>query len=460
VTVAPQAPETATEGAPRVGPPLSTYSLIDAVLDAADALEISLYPWQRYSLDVAMSVDADERFTYREVAWIAARQNGKTEVLLPRIKWALDNGRRVIHTAQNRLLPRKVFQRVARIYPDAKVRYANGQEEITTKHGGSYMIVAPQRGARGETADDLIIDELREMEDFDFIAAAEPTLTASDNPQVLYLSNAGTELSVVLNDLRKRADSDPTLAYMEWSADPERAVDDREGWLEANPSIGYGNLTLKRLETLYNKYREAGALPVFETEHLCRQVQSMFPRLVLSSVWMGARRTLEVPLRASLGISVDPAGKRASAVLAWPQSDGTIGMMVSADVTGDPVDTTRLAADLEPIARAAGVHENVAYDPWTDKHLARHFTGAKPIQGQDFANASERFVRALETGQLRWSDADALSNDLPYAARKPTQGTAWTADRSNPERPITAVLAAIRAVWLASNPQVQKPQVY
>jgi hypothetical protein len=157
---------------------------------------------------------------------------------------------------------------------------------------------------------------------------------------------------------------------------------------------------------------------------------------------------------------VDPAGKRASAVLAWPQSDGTIGMMVSADVTGDPVDTTRLAADLEPIARAAGVHENVAYDPWTDKHLARHFTGAKPIQGQDFANASERFVRALETGQLRWSDADALSNDLPYAARKPTTGTAWTADRSNPERPITAVLAAIRAVWLASNPQVQKPQVY
>src|SRR5688500_3553375 len=122
------APQKPVEGAPRIGPSLSTYSLIDDVLDAADALQITLWPWQRYGLDVAMSVDADHRFLYREVAWIAARQNGKTEKLLPRIKWALDYGRRIIHTAQNRLLPRTVLLRLGRAYPDAKIRYANGQE--------------------------------------------------------------------------------------------------------------------------------------------------------------------------------------------------------------------------------------------------------------------------------------------------------------------------------------------
>src|SRR5688572_3526445 len=120
------APQKPVEGAPRIGPSLSTYSLLDEVLEAADDLGIILWPWQRYGLDVAMSVDMDERFLYREVAWIAARQNGKTEKLLPRIKWALDRGRRIIHTAQNRLLPRSVLLKLGKAYPDAKVRYANG----------------------------------------------------------------------------------------------------------------------------------------------------------------------------------------------------------------------------------------------------------------------------------------------------------------------------------------------
>jgi phage terminase large subunit-like protein len=129
------------------------------------------------------------------------------------------------------------------------------------------MIVAPQRGARGESADDLIVDELREMEDFDFIAAAQPTLTESDNPQTIYLSNAGTEASVVLNDLRARGIKDTEgLAYMEWSADPVYSVDDERGWLQANPSIGYSNLTIDRLRQIYNRYSEAGELAVFEND--------------------------------------------------------------------------------------------------------------------------------------------------------------------------------------------------
>jgi hypothetical protein len=454
-----QAAVTPMEGAARVGPPLSTYSLVTEALRASDALGVNLYPWQSYALDVALSCEEDRSFIYREVAIICSRQNGKSEILLPRIKWALENGRRVIHTAQNRLLPRKVFMRLARHYekqPGTYIRKANGQEEISLMNGGSYVIVAPQRGARGLSGDDLIIDELREFEDFDFIAAAEPTLTESLNPQVLYLSNAGTDLSVVLNDLRDRRD--PALAYMEWSAHKDRAIDDREGWLEANPIIGHGKLTLERLQQLYEKYREAGELSIFETEHLCRWVRSMRPRLVQQEYWLRCRGKVSwPPVRPALGVNVDAQGKRASAALAWMQTDGKIALTVVGDVSGDPVDVTRFGVELQEKATELG-WDQVAFDPWTDQHLARHFSNTKAVNGPEYANASERFVRLLETGGLVSQWADAVAEQLPHASRRETSSDSWMAEKGTV--PVTAVLAAIRAVWLAANPRLSVGEIY
>jgi len=457
--IALEASETAIEGAARVGVPLSRYSLVNDAYSASHDLGINLYPWQRYALDITMSVEENWDWTYREVAIIASRQNGKSEILLPRIKWAIDNGRRVIHTAQNRLLPRKVFMRLANHYehvPGAYIRKANGQEEISLPDGGSYVIVAPQRGARGLSGDDLIIDELREFEDFDFIAAAEPTLTESLNPQVIYLSNAGTDLSVVLNDLRDR--EDPSLAYLEWSANPDRPVEDKDGWLEANPIIGHGNLTLDKLEALYRKYREAGELSIFETEHLCRWVRSMKPRLVQQEYWLRCRgKVAWPPTRPALGVNVDAQGKRASAALAWMQADGKVAVTVIGDVSGDPVDVTRFGVELQEKATDLG-WDQVAFDPWTDQYLARHFANVQGIQGSEFANASERFVRLVETGGLVSQWADAISDQLPHASRRDTSSDSWMADKG--EQPITAVLAAIRAVWLAANPRLSVGEIY
>jgi hypothetical protein len=353
-----------------------------------------------------------------------------------------------------------VFEKVAD-NSDGKVRRANGQESITLSNGGKYLILAPQKSFRGRSADRLIIDEVREQKDWELIRRAEPTVSASTNPQVIYLSNAGDDNSVVLNDLRLRgtAESFGDLAYCEWSADPALPVEDEEGWKQANPSMGYpGGQTMRGLRSLFRKYEAAGELSIFETEHLCRWVVSMLPRLVQDVHWQAARGILEPPRLPSLGVSVDPSGKRASAVMAWPQADGTVGIMELADVTGDPIDLTALAAALEQkLTQYTGVE--VAYDPWTDQHLARHFPTAKAITGQELANATERFVRQIETGQLRWQVADAVAADLPWASRKVTVGQAFIPERSQSNRSITAVLAAIRAVWLASAP-MQRAVLY
>jgi hypothetical protein len=59
-----------------------------------------------------------------------------------------------------------------------------------------------RRDVTAGSVEDAIVDEVRELDTHEFIAAAKPTLQASPNPQILYLSNAGSEDSEVLNAIR------------------------------------------------------------------------------------------------------------------------------------------------------------------------------------------------------------------------------------------------------------------
>ena len=444
---------------PRIAPPRPLRSAFAEFQRAAADLAISLMPWQEVAAWYMCALSPDDLWLFPEDATIVSRQQGKTELLPPFIVSRLRMGRRIMHTAQNRELPREVHGRVADYYmnhePGAlktKPRFANGQEEIRTKGGGVYRIVAPTRGgARGPSNDDLLIDEVREMGDYDFIAAARPTLMASKNPQTIYLSNAGDDDSIVLNDLRKRAGDDPNLAYLEWSAAPERDPDDRDGWLEADPALGHLPGAWKNLEDNYRSYRLSGQMAIFETEHLCRSVPTMRPRLVDDFAWMRCRTgSVGAVRRPSLGISMDPSGTRASVVMAW-RDDKTIALRELFDVPGEPIDTDALGEDALKVARRVGA-SLVGYDDATDRDLARHFKKkAKSIIGKDFANATEAFVRGVNAGTIRWVEADHVTADLASTSRKDNDETGtYHAVKSRDDVPITAALAAIRAVWLAS----------
>ena len=440
--------------APRLAPPKPAKSKLDEFVATAKGANIELLPWQREAGHYLTAI-GPEGWLYRDVAIVVARQNGKTELLVPRILLDLRAGKRILHTAQNRTLPREVFMRVAWQLLDTElipngIRYANGQEKIQMRNGGSYKIVAPQRGARGLSADTLIFDELREFEDYDIIGAATPTLTASPDPQTIYLSNAGSDASVVLNDLKRRAEDggEGQFAYLEWSAAPERSIDDPAGWAEANPSLGY----FLRMSTLENAYRTKPPA-TFETEHLCRWVVSMQPRLVSDAAWMQCRTTIDSdPVRPAMAFNMDPSGKRASAAMAWQMSDGRIALVELSEAVGDPIDLPRYGADLKEMAAKHGIKQ-AAFASQTDKDLARYFPRAKAIDAKEFANASEHFVRSIMSGRLAWDGATHITDDLTWTARKPHESGAWLAIPATPERSVTAVLAAIRAVWLASAPR-------
>lgn len=454
----------------RIAPPTPARSDLAGFRAAASSIGITLMPWQVTAARYLEALGRDGRHLYREVAIVVSRQNGKSELLVPLIKKRLLEGRRIMHTAQDRSLPRDIFYRVADImweqhielFPlrnerQTKPRYANGQEEIRLSNGGVYSIVAPTRGgARGPTRDLVIIDELREMDTWDFIAAAKPTLSVSPDPQILYLSNAGEVDSLVLNAIRERRDEDPSLAYLEWSAAPHRPADDPRGWAEANPAMGrepegMGKLA-ETLEAAYRTARLEGTLAIFETEHLTRWVNAIRETLVDLADWGACQSPLPDPQRPVMAVSMDPEGKRASAVIAWKQGD-KIAMRVLFDVPGKPIDTDRLGKDLRDKARELGV-TRVGFDPLTDAQLARFFTRREPITGQQYANASARFVETVESGRLAWTDSAPIGEDLTWTARKPhDESGSFQAVRANDDRPITAALAGIRAVWMASVPR-------
>jgi hypothetical protein len=465
---------------PRIAPPLPARSGIDHFRQTAADIGISLMPWQETAARYLTAEAADGRHLYREVAIVVARQNGKTKLLVPLIVSHLLAGKRIIHTAQNLKLPFEIFELVAEHMSEhhsnlfalrngrqTKPKFSNGKEEIKLSTGGLYTVAAATRGgARGPARDLVIVDEVREFVDFAFIAAAKPTMTASKDPMMLYLSNAGDDTSVVLNALRDRADRDPRLAYLEWSAAPERKANDREGWAESNPSVGYEREEMGSiLETLEDDYRTAeleGTLAIFETEHLCRWVKSMREPLVRPGDWnLCESDTAPTKGRKSyMAVSMDPSGLRASAALAWQGADRRINLRMLDDVTGSPIDVTTVAERFLEKAQEARVL-SVGFDPMTDGELAKYFRVSKSITGSEWANASSMFVNLVETGRIRWHDAAVIGDDLTWTARKEhDESGKFLAVRANDDRPITAALAAIRAAWLASGKPVTRPRIY
>jgi hypothetical protein len=429
-------------------------------------IAIAPMPWQECAACYLEALRPDGRHLFGEVAIIVGRQNGKTTILIPTIVKRLRAGRRIMHTAQNRELPREVFGQVADIMGDSgellkrrgrvvMPRFANGQEEIRLANGGQYRIVAPTRGgARGPSNDDVIVDEVRELDSFDFIGAAKPTLAASPDPQIVYLSNMGDEESVVLTALRDRADADPRLAYLEWSAAPERDAGDRDGWVESNPGIGHMPGMLEYLADEYRANKLGGTMAIFDTEHLCRSVSTRRELLVNMAAWKGRHvDDIGAPARPLMAVSMDPGGRRASAAIAWRRADEKIALRLIYDVTGSPIDIDVLGRDLRTDSRKLGVTVT-GFNPMTDAQLARYFLRKEPVSGGKWANASARFAALVDSGQLVWHDADGVTTDLSWTARKAkeTPGS-FEAVRAMDDRPITAANAAIAAVWLASEPR-------
>jgi phage terminase large subunit-like protein len=420
-----------------------------------------LLPWQAYALDVGLEHD-NGRWAFSDVAVAVARQNGKTGgVLEPRILVGLLLwGEAILHSAQNRDLPRESFLAIAEVlesrFPGrlaSRPRRANGQETIRMRNGGSYRIIAPRPDApRGHHADLIVLDEVREYHDTAFVSAILPTQNTSPNPQVWWASNAGDPDSVVLNGLRARGlEGDPSLAWMEWSADPALPDDSTEAWAQANPSLG-SLIDEERIAHLH-----ATLTPeAFQTEVLCRWVDIAGTRAVPEPLWEASRsRTMEGPAadtsRPVLSIDIDPDRNAVAMVAAWQMTDGKIGTDLVLYRTGNLDDLE------ETIIREVSAlgPSLIGYDPWTTQALADNLTAVgftmQAVTGRAWVSACQTLIDLLTTDRLRHPGREALDAQLAHAARRETREGRWWITRGS--EPIPAVTATARAVYLASRPR-------
>ena len=256
----------------------------------AELLGVTLLPWQRWLCIHLLELLPDGRLRFRTAVVLVARQNGKSTVAMVLVLFLMYvRGWSVLGTAQDLETSEALWaEAVAMVDPAEheddpdfsddigdevrRIALGSGQKALTLWNGADYRVKATSRRAgRGKHAQLVILDELREHQDWAAWSAVSKTTMAQDNGLVLALSNAGDHASVVLRHLRRlghlslgdpdgifsgaddtvdpdaeQADGEDgddalaqSLAIFEWSTPPGASRWDRDTWGMANPSMGH-----------------------------------------------------------------------------------------------------------------------------------------------------------------------------------------------------------------------------
>lgn len=329
---------------------------------AREVLKIELYPWQQWLLIHALEILEDGAYRFRQVIVLVARQNGKSLLASVLAAWWLyvDSRRfaakvppvtfKIIGTAQNLDIAREVWSLVrawSNYEPESieeeklvipmlaasckKINTANDNVRITGGNLAHYEIKA-LKSARGKPAARVIMDEIREQTNWTAWNAVTHTSRSFWSHQLWGISNAGDAKSVVLkarrDHMKKMVEDwdtyvgaglveleayandpahDMSLGLFEWSAPDGCAMDDIEAILQANPSIGFGEITVAQCisEAHASETNEAG----YRTEVLCQWVEAktepyisplLYEQVIVDS--LDVRKMIEPGARTVWGI--------------------------------------------------------------------------------------------------------------------------------------------------------------
>jgi len=217
-----------------------------------------LMPWQQQVIEVATEIDPDTGWpAYREIVVTVPRQSGKTTLVLA---WEVDRAlmwgkpQRIAYTAQTGFdARRKLLDDQAPILMGSslaaavdRVQRAQGNEALVFRNGSRIDVLASTESAgHGKSLDAACIDEAFADTDDRRETAILPTMATRRDAQVMVVSTMGTDASTLLN--RKvaagraavEAGQSDGIAYFEWSADPDMAIDDPATWWSCMPALGH-----------------------------------------------------------------------------------------------------------------------------------------------------------------------------------------------------------------------------
>jgi phage terminase large subunit-like protein len=457
---------------PRIHTPfLKGESRVQEVADLAEKIGMPLLEWQRFILEDMLRIDEKGEFRRRTLGLLTARQSGKTHIarMLILSHLFLWNSKMIIGMSSNRNMALDTFRQIANAIEDndflkaqvKQIRFANGQESITTLKGNRYQIVAATRdGSRGLTANFLFIDELREITEEGW-KAARPTTRATGG-QTLTCSNAGDAYSTVLNDLRERALSypSPTLGWYEYSAPAHCKVDDRNAWAMANPSLGF----LIDEETL----EEAVATnPInnTRTEMLCQWVDSMTSPFTTQMITDTSDSNLQITPGGNIVFAIDVSpSKRSGALMAGKlnQATGKIELGLMQLWTSDvAIDDLKMAADVHAWAQKFKPRV-IMYDKYATASIAQRLqqSGQKleDCSGQSFYQACGEILDAFVNLRVVHSGQKELTESW-FSVGAKTNDAGWRIVRRKSAGDVTSAICSAMIVHYLTRPQ-STPQIY
>ena len=209
-----------------------------------------LDPWQADSLEDWMAVTPGHKWVCKTCGGSVPRQNGKTGMVAGRAEAGmLLYNEQVIYTAHLQKTATETFEEIANFFESPKLRKhvkdiktALGREQIILVEGARIKFLARTRnGGRGQHGDLLIFDEAQELDE-SAQASFIPAISASLNPQTLYVGTppdpdaAGT----VFRAMREKALAGETTktAWFEFSVKEIGNVKDPKRWAATNPALG------------------------------------------------------------------------------------------------------------------------------------------------------------------------------------------------------------------------------
>lgn len=318
-------------------PDRKTYG--DDVAAMAELVGLTLMPWQRDVIDVALEIDpATGLLAYRDVRITVPRQSGKSTLVLPMVLWrafatgCLDGAQKMLYSAQTRQDAKVKWLddyvgrlKTSKLRGRFEVRLANGDEHVRFPTGSKFGIVATtEKAAHGQTLDLAVQDEAFALVDDRMDQAFRPAMITRRQAQFWIVSTAGHAGSVYLK--RKvdegraavEADTGSGVAYFEWSAAEDADPADPATWWSCMPALGH-TVTEDAIATEF-----AGMdLPQFRRAYLNQWTDEVSDSIIPLSWWrdraVDAASMSEPPVFA---LDVSPARDRVSVVACASSSAG------------------------------------------------------------------------------------------------------------------------------------------
>ena len=209
-----------------------------------------LDPWQSDQIDDWLAFTPALKWKCKTCGGSVPRQNGKTGLIEGRAQAGMIlYNEQVLYTAHLQKTATETFEEMASFFDSPQLRNhlkdiktALGREQIILRNGARVKFLARTRnGGRGQHGDLLIFDEAQEL-DIDAQASFLPAISASLNPQTIYVGTPPDPncTGTVFRDIRQKALDGKTKAasWFEFSVEEIGDVTDQERWAATNPALG------------------------------------------------------------------------------------------------------------------------------------------------------------------------------------------------------------------------------